>query len=156
MIKDLLVGELVTIAPQATLQEAASLMESRNVGALVVISESDVGKPRGILTGRDIVVRCLAKNLDVSTTVENVLTESLETCPDTAGIYECISLMRKAGVRRIPVVDSAGNAIGLVSFNDLVAILSKELFTLTGDLDLSGGTANGDDGLNFSEKSEAA
>jgi CBS domain-containing protein len=100
-------------------------MAEKNVGAILVISE---GKPLGIITDRDIVVRCVAENLDCDdTTVENVLTESIHVAKDTDGLFEVIRKMRTARVRRIPVVDGNGSAIGIISFGDIVGLLSREL-----------------------------
>lgn len=74
----------------------------------------------------------MGRNLDVNdTTVEQVMTESLDTIQDTAGIYECIQKMQQSQVRRMPVVDDENRAVGIISFGDLLAILSKELVALT-------------------------
>lgn len=130
MLRDILLEqELVTCEPDARVSEVAKLMADRNVGAVLVLTND---KPRGILTDRDITVRCVGKNLDVNdTTVEQVLTESPETIEDTAGFFDCIRKMREAKVRRMPVVDDEGKAVGIISFGDLLAILSKELVALT-------------------------
>ncbi len=116
---------LVTLEPHAPVSEAARLMAERNVGSVLVLNAA--GKPRGIITDRDIVVRCVARNIDLwDTTIENILSEDLQTCHVDDGVFECIERMRKAGVRRMPVVDSAGHAIGIVSFGDLLSHLSHE------------------------------
>lgn len=129
MIRDLLEEqELVTCEPDARVAEVARLMADRNVGAVLVLTRD---KPRGIITDRDITVRCVGRNLDVNdTTVEQVLTESPETVEHTAGIFDCIQKMREARVRRMPVVDEEGRAVGIISFSDLLGILSKELVAL--------------------------
>jgi CBS domain-containing protein len=131
MLKDIINRNLLAIEPDAKVSDAAKLMASEDVGCVLIL---DNGKPRGMITDRDIVVRCLAKNIDVDDcTVENVMTESLETVKDTDGIFDCIEMMKGAGVRRVPVVDERGMAIGLVSFGDLLAVLSKELSELTSE-----------------------
>jgi CBS domain-containing protein len=50
---------------------------------------------------------------------------------ETDGIYDCIQKMRESGVRRMPVVDHEGKAVGVVSFGDLLAVLSEEFAALT-------------------------
>jgi CBS domain containing-hemolysin-like protein len=50
---------------------------------------------------------------------------------DTDGLFDCIKKMHNSHVRRMPVVDEQGKACGLVSFGDILAILSKELVTVT-------------------------
>lgn len=129
MLRDILNhSDLVTVEPDAKVIEVAKLMERENVGCVLVLSE---GKPRGLITDRDIVVRCIAKNVDVSDcTVEQVMTESVETAKDTDGVFDCIRKMRDAGVRRMPVVDDEGKAVGIITAGDLLAMLSKEFATL--------------------------
>lgn len=129
MLRDIVNRELVTVEPDAKVVEVAKQMADQDVGSVLVLSN---GKPRGILTDRDIVVRCLAKNIDVSDcTIENIMTESLETCNEEDGIFECIEKMRSAKVRRMPVVNQQGKVIGIISFGDLLAVLSKEFAELT-------------------------
>jgi CBS domain-containing protein len=128
MLKEIVNRELVTLEPHQTVQEAARLMEERGVGCVLVLSN---GKPRGLLTDRDIVLRCVAHNLDVSdTTIENILSERLATVRESDGIFECITKMHAAGVRRVPVVGADGKAVGVVCFDDLVRLLSQELSAL--------------------------
>lgn len=129
MLREILGDQkLVHCLPDAKVSEAAQLMADNNVGDILVLSN---GKPRGILTDRDIVIRCVAANLDVNdTTVENVMTESLTTAHQDEGIFDCIRKMDKAKVRRIPVVNNAGDAIGIISFGDLLKVLAKEFVAL--------------------------
>ena len=129
MLKDIVCRELVCVDSDTKVSEAARMMEKKDVGSVLVL---DNGRPRGILTDRDIVLRCVAKNLDVDDcTVENVMTESLQSVKETDGVFDVVETMRGAGVRRIPVVDGRGQAVGIVSFGDLLGILSKELSELT-------------------------
>lgn len=129
MLKEIVSRNLVATEPDAKITEVARLMADRGVGAVLVLS--DDGKPRGIITDRDIVLRCVADHLDVEdTTVENVISESVHTVLDTDGLYDVIHKMREARVRRIPVVDKDGKAVGLISFGDIVSILAKELSEL--------------------------
>ena len=129
MLMEIVNRDLVTVEPHQSVLEAARRMEERDVGCVLVLSN---GKPRGLITDRDIVLRCVAHNLDISdTTVENILTESLATVHLTDGIFDCIRKMREAGVRRIPVVGDDGKAVGIVTFDDFICILSQELSALT-------------------------
>ncbi len=130
MLDQIMHRNLVTLEPHAPVSEAARLMADRDVGCVVVLNAN--GKPRGIITDRDIVVRCIARNIDVwDTTVENIVSEELATCRVDDGIFDCIEKMREAGVRRMPVVDKKGHAVGIVSFGDLLAFLSREFYDLT-------------------------
>jgi signal-transduction protein with cAMP-binding, CBS, and nucleotidyltransferase domain len=135
MIRDLIQNnKLVTVEADARIPEVARKMMDQNVGAVLVVDEED-GKPRGIITDRDIVLRCIAKNIDVNDcTVEQVLSETVETVSDTAGVFDCIHKMREAGVRRMPVTDEHGRTVGMVSFGDLLGMLSTEFSELAESL----------------------
>jgi CBS domain-containing protein len=131
MLKDIVNQKLITAEPDAKVSEVAKLMADEDVGCVLIL---DNDKPRGLITDRDIVTRCLAKNIDVDDcTVENVMTESLATVKETDGIFDCIETMKEAEVRRIPVVDENGKVTGIISFGDLLAVLSKELSELTSE-----------------------
>lgn len=122
-------NKLVTVDPDTSITDVAKVMAKQDVGCVLIL---DNNKPRGLITDRDIVLRCIAKNIDVDDcTVENVMTESLFTVKETDGIFDCIEAMKGAGVRRIPVVNDRGYVVGLISFGDLLAILSQELSELT-------------------------
>ena len=130
MLKDLMRRRLVATEPDTTVAEAAKIMEREDIGCVVILEDDD--KPRGIITDRDIVTRCIAKNIDVDDcTVENVMTESLQTVKETDDIMDCIQAMHRAGVRRIPVVDEQGRAVGLFSSGDMLSFLSNEFTTLS-------------------------
>jgi len=129
MLKNVVKHTLVTIEPDAKVTKASQLMVEKNVGCLLVLEN---GKPRGLLTDRDIVVRCIAKNIDVDDcTVENILSESPKFVKETDGFFDVIRTMKEAGVRRIPVVDGNGKAVGIVSFGDILSVLGEELYTVT-------------------------
>lgn len=124
MVKDFLKRQLLSVEPQDKVSDAAQLMEKENVGCVLVL---DHQKPRGIITDRDIVVRCVAKNINTDDCrVQDVMTDSLTTVRDTDDLLDCIEAMKKAGVRRIPVVNEEGNGIGLISLRDILSKLSRE------------------------------
>lgn len=129
MIRDILNKNLVTIAPNANCREIASLMDTRNVGSVLVVEN---GRLKGIITDRDIVVRCLSNstvNLD-KFSASDFMTTQLETIKETDGLFDCIAKMKKAHVRRIPVINDEGKAVGILSFGDILGLLSKEVESL--------------------------
>jgi CBS domain-containing protein len=129
MLKDLISHKLVSIEIDAKVSDVARLMTDHDVGAVLVVD--DLKKPLGIITDRDIVVRCVAESLPLETTIEKVFTESCEVAKESEGLYDAIKKMRSNQVRRIPVVDDSGKAVGLISFGDVVSILGKELAELS-------------------------
>jgi CBS domain-containing protein len=138
MLRDIINREVVSVDPDTKIDHVAKLMKEKDVGAVLVLSD---GKPRGIITDRDIVLRCVAENLDSSDcSVESLVTDSVEVCKDSDGLYDCIEKMSASQVRRIPVVDQNGQVIGIVSFGDVLSVLSKELSELTSTTTAAGRT----------------
>ncbi|HLE00497.1 MAG TPA: CBS domain-containing protein [Bdellovibrionota bacterium] len=129
MLRDIVNRNVVSVEPDARISDVAKLMKEKNVGSAIVTRD---GTPGGMITDRDIVVRCLAEDLSPNDCiVEDVMTESPVTCHEEDGIFDCITKMRDAKVRRMPVVDDDGKVTGVLSFGDLLAVLSKELAELT-------------------------
>jgi len=115
------VGEIMTKAPlslstENTVRDAARYMRELNVGAIVVHRQGEVC---GIVTDRDIVVRCLARdgNCDETPLREICSRELVALHPDDDVDY-AVRLMRDKAIRRIPVVKN-GKAVGILSLGDL-------------------------------------
>lgn len=124
--------EVVIVQRDTTVQEAAQLMRSHHVGALVVVREvSGKRHPVGLITDRDLVVEVMATQLDASViTAGDIMLPKPATVLDTTGVFETIQLMRDKAVRRVPVVDEHGALIGIVTLDDLLALLAEELSEL--------------------------
>ncbi len=109
---------VVIVAPDATALDAVRRMAERNVGSVVVVGD---GKPVGILTDRDVVLRLVAKGLDPARTrVADVMSRPLATVTDEGGLSEAAACMREHGVRRLPIVGAGGLLIGIVTLDDIV------------------------------------
>jgi len=97
---------------------AARLLKRENIGCLPVCDDN--GKVHGIVTDRDIALRCVAAGIDpTATKVKDVMTRGAYTLSATASVDAAAETMRKAQVRRIPVTDDSGCLCGIVSLGDL-------------------------------------
>lgn len=125
--------EVITVQRDATVLHAAVLMRQHHVGDVVVIeNRKNKTVPIGIVTDRDIVVELVATELDCNViTVGDIIITKLIVVKDSAGVFEAIQLMVNKGVRRLPVVDDDGGLVGIITLDDLLLLLSKELTTLT-------------------------
>lgn len=125
--------EVITVQRDATVLHAAVLMRQHHVGDVVVIeNRKNKTVPIGIVTDRDIVVELVATELDCKViTVGDIIITKLIVVKDSAGVFEAIQLMANKGVRRLPVVDDDGGLVGIITLDDLLLLLSKELATLT-------------------------
>jgi CBS domain-containing protein len=114
----------VTITPENTIREACQLLEERNVGCLVV---EEQGKLCGILTDRDIALRVAGRGKDPQLThVGTVMTANPVRIPVDSTLHELTMLMHGQHVRRVPIVDGSGRAIGIVTLDDLLVLLGDE------------------------------
>lgn len=121
--------EVVFVSKDNTVVEAAKLMREHHVGALVV-TESEEGNPHplGVLTDRDIVVEIIAEDLKIENLlVGDVMSFELATIGEDDGISEAIKMMKGRGVRRIPVLNSAGGLVGIFAVDDMIELLAEEL-----------------------------
>jgi CBS domain-containing protein len=121
--------EVITIERDATILHAATLMRQYHVGDVVVI-EKLKGKvvPIGIVTDRDLVVEVVATELDCNViTVGDIMVTNLTVIKDSASILEALHLMTNKGVRRLPVINSKDNLIGIVTLDDLLLLFAKEI-----------------------------
>lgn len=124
--------EVITVQRDATVLHAAVLMRQYHVGDVVVIeNRKNKTVPIGIVTDRDIVVELVATELDCKViTVGDIIITKLIVVKDSAGVFEAIQLMANKGVRRLPVVDDDGGLVGIITLDDLLLLLSKELAAL--------------------------
>jgi CBS domain-containing protein len=128
------VGEIcnrvVTVAARATpLADAAQLMREHHVGSLVVVeNRAGARVPVGILTDRDIVVAVVARGVDPATlTAGDVMAGELLTVREQDSEFDALQLMRRRGIRRVPVVGADGALVGIVTVDDLLEIVAEQL-----------------------------
>jgi CBS domain-containing protein len=105
-------NRFLTAAPDQTVSDASSMMQTRNVGAVLVIAD---GKLMGIFTERDAVFRVIAKGLDPTTTrLADVMTVEPITLSPEKSYGHALLLMHENGFRHLPVVQN-GVPIGIIS-----------------------------------------
>ncbi|MBZ4210523.1 MAG: CBS domain-containing protein [Rhodoferax sp.] len=105
-------NRFLTAAPDQTVSDASSMMQTRNVGAVLVIAD---GKLMGIFTERDAVFRVIAKGLDpTATRLADVMTVEPITLSPEKSYGHALLLMQENGFRHVPVVQN-GVPIGIIS-----------------------------------------
>ena len=116
---------IITVAPEKTIPTACQLLEEQNIGCLLV---EEQGKLCGILTDRDIALRVTGRRRDPEqTTVRQVMTSNPAHISVDSTLHELTALMHKHHVRRVPIIDETGRAIGIVTLDDLLALLGDEM-----------------------------
>ncbi len=108
--------DLVMVESDTPIREAAQKMRDFDVGDVLVTED---GTLRGIVTDRDIVVRCVAEDIDTTATeVGQLCSAKLVTLSPWDRTDDAVKLMKQRAVRRIPVVDGL-RPVGIVSLGDL-------------------------------------
>ena len=123
-LSTLLTRKPVTAGPKSSLAQVGSLMEKKNVGA-VVITEGN--RPVGIVTDRDLALAVCVRGTAPQDHVQNVMTCPVATISKDEGVFSATQQMMEHAVRRLPVVDDNGALVGLVALDDLFLLLSREL-----------------------------
>jgi len=119
-VADLMSSPVLTINPAAMVDRAAVKMISAGISSLLVTP--DARHPQGILTKRDIVTKLIAGGQDArAVAVETLMSSPVFTVEPDVTLQGCSSRMAAARVRRFPVVDRAGEVIGIVSDSDILA-----------------------------------
>ncbi|HEX6998096.1 MAG TPA: CBS domain-containing protein [Gammaproteobacteria bacterium] len=120
---------VATISADAGIVEAAARMREEHVGDLIVVEYRQGRRvPVGILTDRDIVVSVIAKQVDPEAVkVGDVMSSELLTVREDNGIEFALREMRRAGVRRAPVVSAEDELVGVLSIDDALDHVATQL-----------------------------
>jgi CBS domain-containing protein len=122
LVKDVMSSPVVTLAEDATSNKVANLMEENELGCVILTKN---GKPVGIITERDLVIRVLAKNLAPDTVkAKEIMTAPLLTIQPEATISEAARRMSRLNIRRLGVVYK-GSLVGLLSSKDILGVMPE-------------------------------
>lgn len=109
------------VTPDATVREAAQVMRKEDVGIVPVVGDHGDRKLVGVITDRDIAVRCIADGHSADSRVGEVMTGNrITTCSVDDDVSSVMAAMQTEKVRRIPIVDERGSLVGIVAQADLV------------------------------------
>lgn len=118
---------LATASPDESIRKAARRMAEYDVGALVVLKEDRATRAVGVVTDRDIVLRCVAEQLDPEkTTVSEIMTTPVFTVRDETPLNEAIAKMAAAGTRRLVVTAEGDRVAGILTLDDILDHLAHQ------------------------------
>jgi CBS domain-containing protein len=120
-VKSAMVNNVLSCHADTTLDSIALMMWDNDCGSLPVVDDDN--KPVGIITDRDIAIGSALQHRPLwEITAESVCgNRDLYCCKSTDDIHKALDMMRDHAVRRLPVVNSKGKLVGIVSLGDLVA-----------------------------------
>jgi CBS domain-containing protein len=129
-VKDIMKAEPRTCTPDTTVAEAASLMWEADCGVLPVVDE---GELVGIVTDRDMYIALATQNERAAVLrVGAVATTDVITCRPDDNVRHALETMRRARVRRLPVVGERKTLLGILSISDIVRSLDRNT-SVSGD-----------------------
>jgi CBS domain-containing protein len=115
-VREIMTANVASAAPETTLEEIATMMRDADTGAIPIVEDEALV---GIVTDRDIVIRCIAEGRDpVETTAEDVVSENAITVDAEDEVEEAAEIMAEHKVRRLPVCED-GRLIGMLSLGDI-------------------------------------
>jgi CBS domain-containing protein len=125
IVKDVMTSPVVTTEEAASANKVAKLMSDNKVGCVIVANKA--GKPLGIITERDLVVRVLAKNVNPgSAKAEDFMTSPLVTVDPEATINDAAKRMSRLDIRRLAVLYK-DNLVGILSSKDVLDVMPELL-----------------------------
>lgn len=122
-VREIMTADVASAAPDTTLEEIATMMKEADAGAIPVVDDNAL---IGIVTDRDIVLRCVAEGKDpAECTAEDIVSENLETVEPDDDVEEAAQLMAHRQIRRLPVVED-GRLVGMLSLGDIAVKESED------------------------------
>ncbi len=115
-VRDVMTRNVQTVRPDQPVQQAASFMLSADAGSIPV---TDGERLVGMITDRDIAVRCIAKGYGPDTPVRELMSDGMICARADDDVEEAATKMSEAQVRRLPVIDDEELLCGIVSLGDL-------------------------------------
>ena len=116
-VNEVMSARPVTVSPEESAAVAARLLSRHNIGALPVCGKN--GALKGMITDRDIVLRCIAADEDPHTTkVAEIMTRRVFSIEASESLDKATALMAKEQIRRLPVQEK-GRVVGMLSLGDL-------------------------------------
>ena len=130
-LKDFATSLVAVVEPDSSALAAAQLMRRHHIGALVVVDANEKSRPVGVLTDRDLVLGLMAEGLDPALfTVCDIMSVELVVANPEMDAMDAVQLMRVNRLRRLVLVNDAGQLAGIVTMEDVLELLTRELASL--------------------------
>jgi CBS domain-containing protein len=123
-IKDVMTRDVATCRPEDSTSQAARLMWEHDCGVVPVVDAQQ--RPVGMITDRDVCMAGYTTGRSLwDIKVGDVMSRSIQSCSLEDSVRAAELAMQRRHVRRLPVVDSAGKLVGLLSLSDIARRASK-------------------------------
>jgi CBS domain-containing protein len=120
LAREIMTPNPVTVTPADSVRKAADIMREYNIGAVPVVEMGKASMLRGIITDRDIAIRCTCEaHSPLCLVAQHMTPLPLQTVRPEEDVHEVIEKMERAQVRRIPVVNAQGELLGIIAQADV-------------------------------------
>lgn len=117
-VKDCMCDDVCCVKPNAKVQEVAKLMAQNHIGCVPVCDDNDC--ICGIVTDRDVLLRCVAYDKDINQTpVSDIMSCNVYTCQENDEMSNAESKMGQQQIRRLPVCDNQNRIVGILTMGDI-------------------------------------
>ncbi len=130
-LKDFATSVVAVVEPETPALVVAQVMRKHHIGAIVVVDAQQKNRPVGILTDRDLVLELMAEELDPAVfTAGDIMTVDLVLANPDMSTMEAVELMKAHRLRRLVIADAQGQLAGIVTMEDVLEQLTRELADL--------------------------
>jgi CBS domain-containing protein len=136
-VEEIMIKKVVRIASDATVKDAANLMNHHDIGCLIV---ADDGRVSGIVTERDVLRRVVAASKDPEeTSVSDVMSKPLIVGGPSMYVEDAARQMFRKNIKKLPIVEN-GELVGMLTLSDIarVADVNPQVAKVVGDLKKAG------------------
>jgi CBS domain-containing protein len=132
LLKDFAAAAVAVVEPETTAVVVAQLMRQHHIGALVVVDAVEKTRPVGIVTDRDLVLELMAEGLDPAVfTAGDIMSVDLVMSTPEMDAADAVELMKINRVRRLVIANDEGQLVGIVTIEDVLEVITRELANLT-------------------------
>lgn len=130
-LKNFSTSIVAVVEPETPAIVVSQLMRQHHIGALVVVDAQEKTRPVGIVTDRDLVLELMAEGLDPAVfTAGDIMSVNLVNATPEMDEMDAVELMKTHRLRRLVIVDEAGRLAGIVTMEDVLEQLARELANL--------------------------
>lgn len=130
-LKDFATTVVAVVEPETNAVTVAQIMRQHHIGAVVVVEAQERNQPVGIVTDRDLVLELIAEGLDPAIfTAGDIMTVNPVLASPAMDVMDAVQLMRTHRLRRLIIADDANRLVGIVTMEDVLELLARELADL--------------------------
>ena len=118
--------DVYTLTESGRISTAADIMRAKRVGSIVIVDDSEVVV--GIITDRDIGLSLALGAATPDSFVSEVMSKDVETINESVSLLDVSRIFQTIDIKRLPVIDAEDRLVGIVSVDDVMAVLAREMF----------------------------